>query len=159
MKCFSFLAAVSFLYGCHEPSSLTPVKKGLETIPSELCEATVRNYAALRDNGPAEEYANLFTKDGTFTLGPNITTGRAALAARHVEANKTALWRHNILDVEISEVGGQLIGVSRFIIYTGPHPAPSKNPREIIGDYMDTFVIENGACLISSRSAHIVFDG
>lgn len=124
----------------------------------QLCEQTVFDYAQLRDEGPAADYADLFTADGRFTLGPNETKGRSALIARHKSANKAALWRHHMLDVKVKEDAGALTGVTRFLIYTAPHPAPAKNPREIIGDYLDDFVIEEGRCKIVSRRVRIVFD-
>lgn len=154
MKYLWLISAVIVLSGCQ--SAASPAKS-LEAA-NALCEKTVRNYALLRDEGPAEDYADLFTADGTFTLGENVTRGRQALIARHKAANAAALWRHNILDVKFSDTGGTLSGVSRFMIYTAPHPAPAKNPREIIGDYVDTFVMENGHCRISSRSVRIIFD-
>lgn len=125
---------------------------------TELCTQTVLDYAVLRDNGPAEDYAALFTADGTFTLGPNVTAGHNALIARHTSANAAALWRHNMVDVRIEDSGDGLSGQSRFIIYTAPHPAPAQAPREIIGDYIDTFRVENGVCKIASRSVKIIFD-
>ena len=32
------------------------------------CQQTVRDYAVLRDEGPADQYADLFTEDGTFDI-------------------------------------------------------------------------------------------
>lgn len=125
---------------------------------AQLCKQTVYDYARLRDEGPAKDYADLFTEDGQFTLGKTITKGRDALIKRHESANKAALWRHYMLDVKIEEDDGALKGVSRFLIYTAPHPAPAKNPREIIGDYRDTFVIVDGVCKISDRQVRIIFD-
>ncbi len=124
----------------------------------DLCTQTVRDYAVLRDEGPAEAYANLFTPDGTFVLGGAQTTGHAALIARHTSANDNALWRHTMTDIRITPVLDGASGVSRFIIDTGPHPAPSASTRRIIGDYEDTFAIENGVCKIKLRTVRILFD-
>lgn len=150
MKYLTLICAALMLPGC----DLTPKGQGA----TELCAQTVYDYARLRDEGPADRYADLFTANGEFTLGPNVTQGREALIARHESANKAALWRHHMLDVEISKDNGVLSGVTRFLIYTAPHPAPAKNPREIIGDYLDRFVIEAGQCKISNRRVRIIFD-
>lgn len=124
------------------------------------CEQTVRDYAVLRDDGPADQYADLFTQDGTFDLGGTITEGREALIARHKAANAAAAWRHNITDIRITKSGTDIKGVSRFIVMTGPHlgTASAEATREILGDYIDTFVMEDGVCRIKSRKVKIAFD-
>jgi hypothetical protein len=130
-----------------------------QTTPIELCEQTVRDYSVLRDNGPAEQYADLFTLDGEFHLGPNMTRGRDALIERHIAANSNTLWRHNMTDIRINE---DLTGTTRFHIFTGPKgdkpAAPVAFTREILGDYIDEFSLESGMCKISSRKVKIVFD-
>lgn len=124
-----------------------------------LCDATVRAYAHLRDEGPAEHYADLFTQDGEFHLGPNVTKGRDALISRHIASNADNVWRHNMTDIRIRENHDGLSGVTRFHIFAGPKgEKPSAPTREILGDYLDEFAIENGACKIASRKVKITFD-
>lgn len=125
---------------------------------AELCEQTVRDYAVLRDNGPVEAYASLFTEDGTFELGDTVTQGREALVARHVAANSAAAWRHTMGDIRISETNGEFSGLSRFIVRTGAPASPSPVSREIVGHYADKFVIADGQCKIATRKVHILFD-
>lgn len=124
------------------------------------CTQTVRDYALLRDEGPAEEYANLFTEDGTFELGGTITEGREALIARHRAANTAAAWRHTMTDIRIRKTDKTIEGTSRFIVKTGPHlDTPSAEAtREILGDYLDVFEVKGGVCKIRSRKVNIVFD-
>lgn len=130
--------------------------------PAQLCEQTVKDYALYRDVGPVQAYADLFTEDGTFTLGGTVTMGHEALKARHVAANKAAAWRHNMTDIRIETDGETVKGRSRFIVMTGPHAkdaaGPSSFMRQIIGDYQDVFVIEGGACKIKSRQVNVLFD-
>jgi len=138
------------LIGCAPVPQATPI---------ELCEKTVRDYGVARDNGPPEIYANLFTLDGEFHLGPNITKGRSALIERHIESNKNSVWRHNMIDTHISFLKEGIVGTTSFHIFTGPRAdKPSAHTREILGDYIDEFVIENGMCKIKSRKVQIVFD-
>lgn len=125
---------------------------------AQLCEQTVRDYARLRDNGPVEAYADLFTPDGTFQLGDTSVKGRDALVARHNGANSASAWRHTMGDIHITDTNDTLTGQSRFIVKTGALPPPSAVTREIIGHYEDTFVIEDGVCKIASRKVHILFD-
>lgn len=124
----------------------------------ELCTQTVHDYAVFRDNGPVEAYADLFTETGTFQLGNTITEGREALIARHITANANAAWRHTMEDIRITQKDGELSGISRFIVRTGPRPTPSTVTREIVGHYEDTFELTNGACKIATRKVHITFD-
>lgn len=128
----------------------------------QACEKTVRDYALYRDQGPVDFYTALFTEDGTFKLGETVTTGREALKARHIEANKAAVWRHNITDVRIAPSTGEITGRTRFIIMTGPRKEDTESlpaaTRQIVGDYEDVFVIEDGACKIKSRTVNILFD-
>lgn len=122
----------------------------------QMCEQTVHDYALLRDEGPAQDYANLFIAEGTFELGSTITQGHKALIERHVAANEAAVWRHTMTDIRISD---DLTGTSRFIVHTGPKSdAPDKVIREIIGDYKDVFEIKDGKCQIKSRKVKVVFD-
>ncbi|NNC38481.1 MAG: hypothetical protein EX271_09360 [Acidimicrobiales bacterium] len=125
----------------------------------DLCAKTVKDYGPLRDEGPAEAYADLFTVDGEFHLGPNVTQGRDALIARHKAANTASVWRHNMTDIRIIDSEAGLSGNTRFHIFTGPKGGkPSAPSREIIGDYHDEFVIEEGGCKIKTRKVKIVFD-
>ena len=68
----------------------------------ERCEQTIRNYAVYRDDpAKAVEYANLFTENGSFTLGETTTQGQDALKSRHIAAHRNALWRHNMGEIRI----------------------------------------------------------
>lgn len=130
-----------------------------KTSSTELCEKTVLDYGPLRDDGPAEQYADLFTPDGEFHLGPNVTKGREALIARHIASNSNNVWRHNMTDIRLRENENGLSGVTRFHIFTGPRgEKPTAPAREILGDYIDVFVIQNGTCKIKSRKIKIAFD-
>ncbi len=131
-----------------------------ESSINELCADTIHDYARLRDNPETSEaYAALFTEDGTFTLAGQVTAGREALAARHRIANESAVWRHNMIDVEITDTVGKLSGQTRFIVQTGPRgQRPGPVTREIVGSYSDIFEITGDKCLIKSRVVSIDFD-
>lgn len=133
-----------------------PISNSPTTI--ELCEQTVRDYAIYRDNGPTDMYADLFTADGTFELGGDITKGRDALIKRHTKANEAAKWRHVMGDIRILETEDQVTGVSRFIVMSGSNTTPSQATREIIGHYEDTFAVQDGRCRIKTRKVVILFD-
>lgn len=140
-------------------STLTACAPEVRTPFVELCAQTVRDYGILRDEGPAESYADLFTPDGEFHLGPNVTKGREALIARHIASNADTVWRHNMTDIRITEPKEGLTGVTRFHIFMGPRSDKAGQPsREIIGDYIDQFVMDGTACKIESRKVKIVFD-
>lgn len=130
--------------------------------PAQLCEQTVKDYALYRDVGPVQAYADLFTEDGSFTLGGTVTAGHEALKARHVAANKAAAWRHNMTDIRINAAGDDMTGHSRFVVMTGPHAKDMAGPpnftRQIVGDYEDVFVIIDGTCKIKSRKVNVLFD-
>lgn len=137
-------------------TACTPVSKPTSI---ELCERTVRDYGPLRDEGPADTYADLFTNNGEFHLGPNVTKGREALIARHTKSNADTQWRHNMTDIRITDTAGKLSGTTRFQIFTGPKgEKPAAPAREIIGDYLDEFIIEYGVCKITTRKIKILFD-
>jgi len=150
MRAIIFISML--LAGCSTPIS-TPTPDIVQ-----MCEQTVRDYGPLRDDGPVKAYADLFTENGTFELGNAVTEGREALIARHVTANKASRWRHNMVDVRITD-GDPITGTTRFIIYVGETEVGSTSVvREIIGDYLDTFRVEDGRCKIAARKVKIVFD-
>ena len=122
-----------------------------------MCEQTVRDYAAHRDNPDAGvDYGNLFTENGAFTLGGETISGRAALIERHKSANEVASWNH-VMD-EIS-VWPDLTGESRVIVYTTPKDGDeSKVTRFIIADYIDQFAVISSGCKIADRQVSIVYD-
>jgi len=126
----------------------------------DLCTETVRDYAVLRDDiGLADAYGELFSEDGEFHLAGNVAKGREALIARHKIANADVQWRHNMTDIRISETGDKITGNSRFHIFAGPRSETPVAPnREILGDYTDEFVVENGACKIKVRQVSVIFD-
>ncbi len=126
----------------------------------DLCQETVSNYAWLRDSpDQADAYAALFSKNGTFTLAGQVIEGREALANRHRIANQNAVWRHNMIDVEVADKDGTLSGQTRFIVQTGPRSdRPGPVTREIVGSYTDVFEIVGDKCLIKSRLVSVDFD-
>ena len=121
-----------------------------QTAPIQLCETTISNYAKYRDNPEtADLYANLFTDEGTFTLGPNTTTGRDALSARHTGSHQSATWQHKMGASQVSNDNGIINGVSNVTVKTSPKD-DAKTIRTITADYIDTFEIVAGTCLIKS---------
>ncbi len=124
--------------------------------PAELCKTTVENYATYRDEpSKSAEYAAVFTKDGSFTLGPNTITGRDALMARHRAANKDVIFNHVMDDIEIRT---NMTGKSRVIVYTSARQGSHDINRVIVADYMDRYEMENGQCLIAERNVAVLFD-
>ena len=114
-KLFLVVSASCWIAACQQPPRTMA-----------MCEQTVRDYAAHRDNpDAADDYGNLFTESGTFTLGDETLKGRAALIERHKSANDAARWNH-VMD-EIS-VQPDLTGKSRVIVYTNPKNGNEKNP-------------------------------
>ena len=129
-----------------------------KTTSIELCETTISNYASYRDNPEtADLYANLFTAEGTFTLGPNTTTGRDALSSRHTGSHKSATWQHEMGMAQVTNNDGVISGVSNVTVKTSPRN-DLKTTRIITADYIDMFEIVAGACLIKSRAVKIVSD-
>jgi hypothetical protein len=136
----------------------TPHTKPTPT-DTQLCEKTIEAYGPLRDEGPADTFADLFAEDGEFHLAGNITKGRDALIARHIASNAETIWRHNMNGSRIVENENTVSGTTRFHIFAGPRTSsPTAPARELIGDYLDEFTIEDGACKIKSRKVKIVFD-
>ena len=129
-----------------------------KTTPIELCETTISDYAKYRDNPEtADLYANLFADDGSFTLGPNTTTGRDALSARHTGSHGSATWGHEMGTTKVTDNNGAISGVSSVTVKTSPKN-DLKTTRTITADYIDTFEIVSGTCLIKSRSVKLVSD-
>jgi hypothetical protein len=148
---YSFGLVLIVASGCAAPD--------LPPSAAELCEQTVQRYGDLRDNGPAEAYADLFTTDGEFHLAGNITKGRDALIARQIASTEALRWRHNMTDIQVVEKNGEYFGITGFHIFAGPHSeTPTAFNREILGNYSDKFTIEDGFCKIKSRKVEIVFD-
>lgn len=124
--------------------------------PTELCTTTVENYATYRDDpSKSAEYAALFTRDGSFTLGPNTLTGRDALAARHKTANKDVIFNHVMDDIDIRT---NLTGKSRVIVYTSARQGSHDINRVIVADYLDRYEMVAGKCLIAERNVAVLFD-
>lgn len=124
--------------------------------PSALCAQTVAEYAELRDDpSKSLEYGDLFTKDGSFIMGPNIIRGQDALIARHKSSNQSTVWNHVMDDINISD---DLTGQSRVIVYTSDRKSADDITRVIIADYQDRYEIVEGVCLISERKVSVVYD-
>ncbi|NNE58415.1 MAG: SnoaL-like domain-containing protein [Hellea sp.] len=124
-----------------------------------LCTNTVENYAALRDNPEtAESYADLFTDQGTFTLGGSQTAGREALIARHKASHESAKWQHEMGKISVHKQGpDKITGSSQVTVKTGPKGV-AEYERTIAATYDDTFVMENGSCRIKSRLVTVISD-
>ena len=124
---------------------------------AQKCTQTVLDYADLRDDpNKAEAYGALFSEDGTFTLGPNTATGRAAIIKRHESTNAAMQWNHIMDDIKVTD---DLSGTSRVIVYTTPLGVETDVSRFIVADYIDKFEIaRSGKCLIKSRSVNLIFD-
>ena len=141
------LALVPLLGACTQSSKLSQ---------ADLCRLTVENYATLRDDpSKSAEYAAVFTKNGSFTLGPNSITGRDALMKRHKTANKDVNFNHVMDDIDIRT---NMTGKSRVVVYTSARHGSHDINRVIIADYMDRFELENGQCLIAERNVAVLFD-
>jgi len=122
-----------------------------------MCEQTVRDYADHRDNPAAvEKYGNLFTDNGTFSLGGETVTGKAALIERHKTANDAAMWNHVMDKISVQP---DLTGKSRVVVYTTPKNGNEKNvTRFIVADYIDRFEVIASGCKIADRQVNIIFD-
>ncbi len=147
-----YILALVFLwvpfFGACAPNYSTDTK-------THMCEQTVLYYGKFRDNpDKAEEYANLFTADGSFHLGKVETQGRNALIDRHITAHKNAVWLHNMGDSTFKDNGGKLTAESKVIVMTGPD-SENLNTR-IEAKYVDEFEIVAGDCKIKSRKTEII---
>jgi hypothetical protein len=145
--------SLTVLVGC-APSATETIENHIE-----LCETTIRDYAPLRDGPNAQEYAELFTEDGTFVLGETVIEGRQALEARHKTANQSTRWSHRMTDIDITSLGNTLTARTGFIVKSGPRgSAPVVFNREITGHYADQLVIDSGQCKIKARYVNVVSD-
>ena len=146
------IAIMCLLFTACAPSHSTPSA-------AELCKRTVKQYGPLRDNGPAEAYADLFTTDGEFHLAGNITKGHDELIERHKASTAALKWRHNMTDIRIVEKDGEYSGITGFHIFAGPHAeTPTAFNREILGNYIDVFAVDDGVCKIKTRKINVIFD-
>jgi len=147
MRKILFLVGISVLAACSNQQT-----------PTQLCNQTVKDYAALRDNPEtAETYAGLFTDDGIFVLGPNPVSGRDALMARHQASHENSNWLHDMNKISITDADGAVSGVSRVTVKTSAKNDP-KTERTIVADYIDIFEMADGKCLIKSRTVKVLTD-
>lgn len=129
-----------------------------EETPAQLCNQTVKDYATYRDNPEmAKAYADLFSLDGTFTLGPNTTEGRDTLIARHIASHENATWQHNMNEISIRDKDAVVTGTSRVTVKTSSKDDPNTT-RKIVADYEDNFELIGDKCLIKSRIVKILTD-
>ncbi len=123
--------------------------------PAELCEDTIQSYGVFRDDpDQARPYAELFTPDGSFALGGNVTTGHEALMARHKESHENQRWQHIMSAPVISIQDERIIAVTQVSVKTGPKLG--EMDTIIIGQYQDEFQIVSGSCRIKSRKTSVI---
>lgn len=122
--------------------------------PAKLCSQTALDYGKFRDAPDAAlQYADLFTPDGSFTLGGQVTQGRDALIARHQTSNQNQVWKHHPGVPVIAMSNGIITGTSKVIVQTGAKDGPMTT--EITGEYADVFEISKGRCLIKTRDTKV----
>ena len=118
------------------------------------CRQVVLDYAYYRDRPDADGVANLFTKDGTFTIGPDTFSSREAIRNRITAAADGPIFRHMMSTIHIEPLSpDSATGISYASVYIAP---PGDLPRQVsayaaIGEYHDTFVREGETCKIKAR--------
>jgi len=128
---------------------------GAKISPADLCKDTIHNYGVLRDDpDQAKSYAELFTPDGSFALGGNVTTGHEALIARHNSSHEDQAWQHTMSGPVISIQDKRISAVTGVTVKTGPKPGIMDTV--ITGEYRDEFEIVSGVCRIKSRQTSVI---
>jgi hypothetical protein len=118
------------------------------------CRQVVLDYAYYRDRPDADGVANLFTLDGTFTIGPDTFSSREAIRNRIALGTDGPLFRHMMSTIHIEPVSkDEASGISYATVYVAP---PGDLPRQVsafaaLGEYHDSFVREGGTCKIKVR--------
>lgn len=121
----------------------------------ELCKTTYHKYPEFRDNPVlGQEYGNLFSETGTFSIGNNISNGRDAIIQRHMAAHKSAVWVHKLEEPEFKEKNGKVFAKGDVVVLTGPDK--DNLTTRIEGHYADAYEVRDGRCRIKTRKTTVV---
>jgi hypothetical protein len=119
------------------------------------CRAQVADYAYYWDHNDADGMAGVFTPDATLTLGDQTFTGPEAIVGRMQAREAGSVIRHLMTTVHVERTGADSArGVSYVSIYMGRQPdqgLTSVDGFALMGEYHDTFAVNDGDCRIAER--------
>ena len=117
------------------------------------CHELVLDYATYRDQESAEQFAALFTADGSLSVMDQTFVGHNAIAARLANKDGPTL-RHMMTNIRIKPVDAtSATGVSYALIYGG---AKSTGPSMVanftaMGEYFDEHRYSEEGCRFTQR--------
>ncbi|WP_169711697.1 nuclear transport factor 2 family protein [Henriciella litoralis] len=127
------------------------------------CEGLSIRFANYVDQGRAEDVANLFSDDGSFSRAGQVLDGPDQLRAFLEKRPSARVTRHICTNIEVNVVGPtEATGVTYFLLFDGSREADSEGPLPLmspaaLGEYHDTFVLTPEGWRIKERSARAVF--
>ncbi|MCF2906896.1 nuclear transport factor 2 family protein [Pseudoalteromonas sp. DL2-H2.2] len=122
----------------------------------QLCQTLVYAYPEIRDNGSAEQYADLFTDNARFSVDKlNIELdGKAQIVARFNKARKNTTTVHMMTSTRQYRQNTTLAAESHFILLLKSKAQPDTT-KIINGRYLDTFDYDETQCRFSNRTVLI----
>jgi hypothetical protein len=133
----------------------------------QACSKLISQFAVFNDAGRHEDLVNLFIEDGRYarpTDPENYVTGKTAILAAFKARPADKLTRHLITNVVVdvsSPITAQ--GICYVTLYTGSTAVPAEkfgfvaNAKQLIGEYLDEFVLTEEGWKFSQRSGKLIF--
>lgn len=124
------------------------------------CERTGLLYAHYADTNQPAKLAGLFTDNAVWQTTTGRSVGRAGIEQQLASATGSELvMRHVVTNHLIFEdENGALSGRSYFTLYVSAPDATDLATQPVMqGTYEDTYVLDGGRCLFSSRRSTATF--
>jgi hypothetical protein len=126
----------------------------------EACKRASLMYAYYADTSQPLKMPSLFTEDGVWVTSGGRLEGRAVIEKQMAAASSgEVVMRHVITNHLIFEDGaGNLSGRAYFTLYRSvPGDTDITHQPVMMGTYEDTYEMQGGACLFSSRMSSATF--
>lgn len=127
------------------------------------CEGLSIRFANYVDQGRAEDVANLFSDDGSFSRAGQALEGPDQLREFLAKRPSARVTRHVCTNIDVDLVSPtEATGVTYFLLFDGIREADSEAPLPLmspatLGEYHDTFVLTQKGWRIKERRARAVF--
>lgn len=127
------------------------------------CEALSIRFANYVDQGRAEDVANLFSGDGSFSRAGQVLDGPDQLRAFLEKRPSARVTRHVCTNIDVTLVSPtEATGVTYFLLFDGSRENDTEGPLPLmspatLGEYHDNFVLTPEGWRIKKRRAQAVF--
>ena len=126
--------------------------------PIEQCLNTAHEYFIAVDVQAPQRIAATFTEDGTLTLSGNKMVGRKAIADYFAQPSNGRQLQHHLTTWQIKEGTGHKATGTIYLLLTISTPGKDDQPPSVTllsGVYTDEYSLQDGSCLIQSRSLQV----